>query len=108
MVDGYIKLLYPDDSFTKDDVAECLTMALEMRRRVKGQLKKLGGMAFYDVNFSYLDNETFEEHYVYVPEQGEKLLSEGMCNPGQVLYSSISWQSRNDRCVPSRESDVAG
>ena len=34
------------------------------------QLKKLGGMEFYDVNFSYIDNETFEEHYVSVPEQG--------------------------------------
>lgn len=89
MVDGYIKLLYPDGSFTKDDVAECLTMALEMRRRVKEQLKKLGGMEFYDVNFSYIDNETFEEHYVAVPEQGGgKLIPEGMCNPGQIYTVS--------------------
>jgi ATP-dependent Lon protease len=89
MVDGYIKLLYPDGSFTKDDVAECLTMALEMRRRVKEQLKKLGGMEFYDVNFSYIDNETFEEKYVSVPEQGGgKLIPEGICNPGQVYTIS--------------------
>ena len=89
MVDGYIKLLYPDGNFTKDDVAECLTMALEMRRRVKEQLKKLGGMEFYDVNFSYIDNETFEEKYVSVPEQGGgKLIPEGMCNPGQVYTVS--------------------
>ena len=89
MVDGYIKLLYPDGSFAKDDVAECLTMALEMRRRVKEQLKKLGGMEFYDVNFSYIDNETFEEHYVSVPEQGGgKLIPEGMCNPGQIYTVS--------------------
>ena len=89
MVDGYIKLLYPDGSFTKDDVAECPTMALEMRRRVKEQLKKLGGMEFYDVNFSYIDNETFEEKYVSVPEQGGgKLIPEGMCNPGQVYTVS--------------------
>ena len=89
MVDGYIKLLYPDGSFTKDDVAECLTMALEMRRRVKEQLKKLGGMEFYDVNFSYIDNETFEEKYVSVPEQGGgKLIPEGICNPGQVYTVS--------------------
>ena len=47
--------------------------------------KKLGGMEFYDVNFSYIDNETFEEFYVSVPEQGGgKLIPEGMCNPGQV------------------------
>ena len=89
MVDGYIKLLYPDGSFTKDDVAECLTMALEMRRRVKEQLKKLGGMEFYDVNFSYIDNETFEEKFVSVPERGGgKLIPEGMCNPGQVYTVS--------------------
>lgn len=89
MVDGYIKLLYPDGSFTKDDVAECLTMALEMRRRVKEQLKKLGGMEFYDVNFSFIDNETFDEKYVSVPEQGGgKLIPEGMCNPGQVYTVS--------------------
>ncbi|MCH3986389.1 MAG: protease Lon-related BREX system protein BrxL [Lachnospiraceae bacterium] len=89
MVDGYIKLLYPDGNFTKDDVAECVTMALEMRRRVKEQLKKLGGMEFYDVNFSYIDNETFEEKFVSVPEQGGgKLIPEGMCNPGQVYTVS--------------------
>ena len=89
MVDGYIKLLYPDGSFTKDDVAECLTMALEMRRRVKEQLKKLGGMEFYDVNFSYIDNKTFEEKFVSVPEQsGGKLIPEGMCNPGQIYTVS--------------------
>lgn len=88
-MDGYIKLLYPDGSFTKDDVAECLAMALEMRRRVKEQLKMLGGMEFYDVNFSYIDNETFEEEYVSVPEQeGGKLIPEGMCNPGQVYTVS--------------------
>ena len=64
-------------------------MALEMRRRVKEQLKKLGGMEFYDVNFSYIDNETFEEKYVSVPEQGGgKLIPEGMCNPGQVYTVS--------------------
>ena len=85
MVDGYLKLLYPDAKFGKSEVEEVLRLALEMRRRVKEQLKKLGGMEFYDVNFSYIDNETFEENYVSVPEQGGgKLIPEGMCNPGQV------------------------
>ena len=56
-----------------------------MRRRVKEQLKKLGGMEFYDVNFSYIDNDTFEEHYVSVPEQGGgKLIPEGLGIAGQV------------------------
>lgn len=84
-VDGYLKLLYPDGKFGKAEVEEVLRLALEMRRRVKEQLKKLGGMEFYDVNFSYIDNETFEEKYVSIPEQGGgKLIPEGMCNPGQV------------------------
>lgn len=85
IVGGFLKLLYPDGKFSKKDLEEILALALEMRRRVKEQLKKLGGMEFYDVNFSYIDNETFEEHYVSVPEQGGgKLIPEGMCNPGQV------------------------
>ena len=89
MVGGFLKLLYPDGEFDKEQLEEILKLALEMRRRVKEQLKKLGGMEFYDVNFSYIDNETFEEHYVSVPEQGGgKLIPEGMCNPGQVYTIS--------------------
>ena len=89
MVGGLVKLLYPDGEYEKEDMEEILQFALEMRRRVKEQLKKLGGMEFYDVNFSYIDNETFEEHFVSVPEQGGgKLIPEGMCNPGQVYTIS--------------------
>lgn len=89
MVGGLIKLVYPDGVFDKKDLEEILHIALEMRRRVKEQLKKLGGMEFYDVNFSYLDNETFDEHFVSVPEQGGgKLIPEGMCSPGQVYTVS--------------------
>ena len=88
-VDGLLKLVYPNGEFTKEELAEILEIALEMRRRVKEQLKKLGGMEFYDVNFSHIDNETFEEHYVSVPEQGGgKLIPEGLCNPGQVYTVS--------------------
>ena len=89
MVDGFIKLLYPDGEYSKEQLEEILKISLEMRRRVKEQLKKLGGMEFYDVNFSYIDTETFEESYVSVPEQGGgKLIPEGMCNPGQVYTVS--------------------
>lgn len=89
MVGGFLKLLYPDGEFTKAELEEILVLALELRRRVKEQLKKLGGMEFYDVNFSYIDNDTFEEHYVSVPEQGGgKLIPEGLCNPGQVYTVS--------------------
>ena len=89
MVGGFIKLLYPDGEYTKEELEEILVLALEMRRRVKEQLKKLGGMEFYDVNFSYIDNETFEERFVSVPEQGGgKLIPDGVCNPGNVYTIS--------------------
>lgn len=89
MVGGYVKLLYPDGEYTKEQLEEILVVSLEMRRRVKEQLKKLGGMEFYDVNFSYIDNESFEEKYVSVPEQGGgKLIPDGICNPGQVYTVS--------------------
>lgn len=89
MVDGYLKLMYPDGNFTKEQLEEVLRLSLEMRRRVKEQLKKLGGMEFYDVNFSYIDLEDMSEHYVSVPEQGGgKLIPEGICNPGQVYTVS--------------------
>lgn len=89
MVGGLIKLVFPNGDFGKEELEEVLEISLEMRRRVKEQLKKLGGMEFYDVNFSYIDNDSFEEHYVSVPEQGGgKLIPEGMCNPGQVYTVS--------------------
>lgn len=89
MISGFTKLLYPNGDYSKEDMAEILTISLELRRRVKEQLKKIGGMEFYDVNFSYVDNETFEEHYVPVPEQGGgKLIPEGMTNPGHVYTVS--------------------
>jgi ATP-dependent Lon protease len=89
MVGGLVKILYPDGVYTKEQLEEILKLSLEMRRRVKEQLKKLGGMEFYDVNFSYIDLDDMSEHYVSVPEQGGgKLIPEGMCNPGQVYTVS--------------------
>lgn len=86
---GLVKLLYPDGRYEKEQLQEILEFALEMRRRVKEQLKKLGGMEFYDVNFSYIDLEDMSEHYVSVPEQGGgKLIPEGIGNPGQVYTVS--------------------
>jgi ATP-dependent Lon protease len=85
MVSGLVKLIYPNGVFEKEDIEEILRFALESRRRVKEQLKKIGGMEFYDVNFSYIDNDTFAEEYVPVPEQGGgKLIPEGQQKPGHV------------------------
>ncbi|MBT2571478.1 protease Lon-related BREX system protein BrxL [Planococcus sp. ISL-110] len=84
-VSGMVKLIYPNGIYTKEDIEEILRYALEGRRRVKEQLKKIGGMEFYDVMFSYIDKETLEEEHVSVPEQGGgKLIPEGMGKPGHV------------------------
>ena len=89
MVSGFTKLLYPNGEYSKEEIQEIIAISLEMRRRVKEQLKKIGGMEFYDVNFSYIDNDTFEELYVSVPEQGGgKLIPDGMTNPGHVYTIS--------------------
>ncbi|MDO8548824.1 MAG: protease Lon-related BREX system protein BrxL [Ignavibacteria bacterium] len=85
MVSGLVKLIYPDGKCDKSEIEEILRFALESRRRVKEQLKKIGGMEFYDVNFSYIDNESFAEEFVPVPEQGGgKLIPEGLHKPGQL------------------------
>lgn len=84
-VSGLIKLLYPDGKYTKEDVKKCLEYALVGRRRVKEQMKKIGGMEFYDVHFSYIDLEDNEEHFVGVPESGGKsLIPEGDLPAGTV------------------------
>jgi len=84
-VSGLVKLVYPNGEFTRDDIEEILRYALVGRRRVKEQLKKIGGMEFYDVHFSYIDNETMSEEFVSVPEQdGGKIIPEGMGKPGHL------------------------
>jgi len=86
-VSGLLKLLYPAGDYDKEAVRRCLEYALETRRRVKEQLKKIGGMEFFDVHFSYIDQETLEETFVSVPEQGgDKLIPDGPLNPG-VLHT---------------------
>lgn len=84
-VSGLLKLLFPDGSFSKQDVHDALVYALRVRRRVKEQLKKIGGMEFYDVHFSYIDLETMDEHFVSVPEQGgSTLISQDILTPGHL------------------------
>jgi len=97
LISGFMKLVYPDGEASKEEIREIIEISLELRRRVKEQLKKIGGMEFYDVNFSYFDNDSFEEHFISVPEQGGgKLIPEGMGKPGCV-YSVA--KSKNDNMI---------
>lgn len=89
-VSGLIKLLHPDGNFTKEDVEQYLKWAIEMRRRVKEQLKRIGGMEFWDTNFSYIDKETQEETFVPVPEErGTNLIEDTPLSPG-TCYTATS------------------
>ncbi len=89
-VSGFIKLIHPDGNYTKKDVQEYLEIALEMRRRVKEQLKRIGGMEFWDTNFSYIDKETQEEHYVSLPEERGSQLIENTPLPPGMSYTATS------------------
>lgn len=89
-VSGLIKLMHPDGKFTKDDVREYLEWAIEMRRRVKEQLKRIGGMEFWDTNFSYIDNETHEETFVVLPEERGSNLIEDVPLPSGTCYTATS------------------
>jgi len=89
-VSGFIKLLHPDGNYTKEDIRDYLVIALEMRRRVKEQLKRMGGMEFWETNFSYIDKETQEEYFVGVPEEkGSNLIENTPLSPG-VCYTCTS------------------
>lgn len=90
IVSGFIKLLHPDGDFTKEDIREYMVVAFEMRRRVKEQLKRIGGMEFWDTNFSYIDKETQEEFFVGLPEErGNDLIERNSLPPG-VCYTATS------------------
>ena len=89
-VSGLIKLMHPDGNYTKEDVRQYLELAIEMRRRVKEQLKRIGGMEFWDTNFSYIDKETQEEIFVTLPEErGSNLIEDVPLAPG-TCYTATS------------------
>ena len=91
-VSGLIKLIHPDGKFTKEELEDYLILALEMRRRVREQLKKMGGVEFWNTNFTYIDSETSKEKEVNVPEKISKgpilLPTEPMI--GQVIGLSVT------------------
>jgi ATP-dependent Lon protease len=88
---GLMKILYPDGKATRDEVAEILEFAMEGRRRVKEQLKKMGSFEYYHTSFSYTDSETGEERFVGVPEQGGRnMISSDPLPPGSVYAASVA------------------
>ena len=89
-VSGLIKLIHPNGDYTKEDIREYLEFALEMRRRVKEQLKRIGGMEFWDTNFSYIDKENQEEVFVSLPEEkSSNLIENTPLSPGNC-YTATS------------------
>lgn len=94
-VSGLVKLIYPDGQVAKEEVAELLDLALEGRRRVKEQLKKMGSFEYHQTSFSYVDAETREERYVGVPEEGGRdLISTDPLAPGSVYTASVDDQGK--------------
>lgn len=90
-VSGLMKILYPDGKATRDEIAEILEFAMEGRRRVKEQLKKMGSFEYYHTSFSYTDSETGEERFVGVPEQGGRnMISSDPLPPGSVYAASVA------------------
>ncbi len=86
-VSGLVKLLHPDGQVQKEELQEYVEFALEMRRRVKEQLKKMGGLEYWDVNFSYADRESGENRFVGLPEAGGNLLISGDALPAGSVYT---------------------
>lgn len=92
---GLLKLIHPHGEFLRSDVAELLELSLEGRRRVKEQLKKLGSFEYHQTSFSYMDNETREERFVGVPEEGGRdLIATDPLAPGSVYASSVDDQGK--------------
>ncbi len=92
---GLLKLVFPHGEFSKDELAEVLSIALEGRRRVKEQLKKMGSFEYHQTSFSYIDGESREERFVGVPEQGGRdMISTDPLAPGSVYTASVDDQGK--------------
>lgn len=72
-VSGLLKILHPHGEWTRGELREYLEFAMEGRRRVKEQLKKLAAHDYAKTAFSYIERDTGYEYWVEVPEQPEDL-----------------------------------
>lgn len=82
-VSGLLKILHPHGEWSRSELREYLEFALEGRRRVKEQLKKLAGHDYSKTAFSYVERDTGREYWVEVPEQPDDVaveLVEGATN----------------------------
>ena len=96
---GLVKLIYPNGQLSKEELAELVELSLEGRRRVKEQLKKMGSFEFHQTSFSLIDNETREEKFVGVPEQGGRdMISLDPLAPGSVYTSSVDDHAKVGLC----------
>lgn len=94
-VSGLIKLIYPDGEVSRENMAELVDLAMEGRRRVKEQLKKMGSFEYHQTSFSYIDNETYGERYVGVPEEGGRdVISLDPLAPGSAYTASVDDQGK--------------
>lgn len=94
-VSGLVKLVYPHGEVSCQDLTELLEIALEGRRRVKEQLKKMGSFEYHQTSFSYIDNDTRDERFVGVPEQGGRdMISTDPLAAGSVYTASVDDQGR--------------
>jgi len=94
-VSGLVKLIYPNGELERDELSELVELAIEGRRRVKEQLKKMGSFEYHQTSFSYIDNETREERYVGVPEEGGRdLIATDPLAPGSVYVSSVNEEGK--------------
>ncbi len=94
-VSGLVKLIYPHGEMSRDELAEMVELAIEGRRRVKEQLKKIGSFEYHQTSFSYTDNETREERFVGIPEQGGRdMISSDPLAPGSLYTASVDDQGK--------------
>ncbi|MEI6309422.1 MAG: protease Lon-related BREX system protein BrxL [bacterium] len=89
-VSGLMKLIYPSGEVTSEEMEELVAIAMEGRRRIKEQLRKMNPSEFYQTSFSYISQDSREEHYVGVPEEGGRnLISSDPLAPGSLYVSSV-------------------
>ena len=94
-VSGLLKILHPDQRHTEDELGQYLDLAMECRRRVKEQLKKMLPFEYARTSFSYVQRATQQERYVGCPEEGGRdLIPQDPYSPGTVYTAAADGDGR--------------